>query len=126
MQAVFGSKDLGHEGEGLAAAFLERQGFRILERNYRCRLGEVDLIVEKKGTIHFVEVKTRRSVNKVSPLELISKNKQRHISRVAQHYFAQKKLSDVSGDFSLVIVDWSQQDPSCEFLPGVFELAWGY
>ena len=124
-------KELGSEGEGAAAAFLEGRGFRILAKNYRCRLGEVDLIVQKKGLkaekILFVEVKTRRSIDTVSPLELISRSKQKHISRVAQHYFASKKLNDVSGDFALVTVHWaSDEKPICELIEGIFDLAWGY
>ena len=119
-------KGLGREGEEVAARYLEKQGFRILERNYRCRLGEVDLIVERNGTIHFVEVKTRRSTDTVSPLELVPYGKQRHISRVAQHYLAAKRLQDRSADFALLIVDWSRKEPSCELLEGAFDLVWGY
>jgi putative endonuclease len=119
-------KALGQTGEELAADYLEKEGFRILEKNYRCRLGEVDLIVEKKGTIHFVEVKTRRSVDAVSPRELISRGKQYHISRVAQHYFAKRKCLGKSGSFALLVVDWSGPDPTIEWIEDAFPLAWGY
>lgn len=127
MQEDLGTnKGFGREGEGIAASYLKTLGFRILERNYRCRLGEVDLIAEKKGTIHFVEVKTRRSVDSVSPYELVSRSKQRHISAVAQHYFSSNSLHDRSGLFDVLIVDWSRGVPSCEWIEGAFSLAWGY
>lgn len=119
-------KELGRRGEEVAASFLKKEGFRILERNYRCRLGEVDLIVEKKEKILFVEVKTRRSTDTVSPLELISEKKQFHISRVARQYLAQKRLQERAADFALVVVDWSQSTPRCELIEGIFFASWGY
>lgn len=119
-------KGLGKDGEGLAAAYLRNLGYRILERNYRCRLGEVDLIIEKKGEILFVEVKTRRSIDAVNPRELIPYGKQVHISKVAQHYVAAKRLYDVSADFAVLIVDFSEGAPRFEFIEGAFPLVWGY
>lgn len=125
-----GIKDLGREGEDLAASWLKTKGYRLLERNYRCRLGEVDLIVEEgelaARKIHFVEVKTRRSTDKVSPRELISQGKQRHISRVAQHYVASKRLHDVNAAFAVLIIDLSHPRPQFEWIEDAFSLAWGY
>ena len=130
MQAAFdkdgGRKELGRLGEEEAVQFLKKNGFRVLERNYRCRLGEIDLIVEKKGRISFVEVKTRRSFQVVSPLELISAQKKRHISRVAQQYLAWKKLQDRPAEFSLLIVDFSRPEPQFELIETAFSLEWGY
>lgn len=128
MQGLFDAekKGLGRDGEDLAASFLRSQGYRIRERNFRCRLGEVDLIVEKNGKILFVEVKTRRSVDSVSPLELVPHGKQVHISKVAQHYVAAKHLDDVPADFAVLIVDVSHGEPRFEFIEGAFELVWGY
>lgn len=124
MQAVSDIKELGREGEEVAARFMERMGFRILGRNYRCRYGEIDLIAEKQETIYFIEVKTRRSSEAVSPLELISPVKKRHISRVAQYYLTRCRGKEVSGDFGLVVVDG--ENFSCEWFEGIFDLAWGY
>lgn len=119
-------KGLGRDGEDLAARFLVSKGYRIRERNYRCRLGEVDLIIERGGEILFVEVKTRRSVDAVSPRELIPYGKQVHISKVAQHYVAAKRLYDISADFAVLIVDFSKGAPRFEFIEGAFPLVWGY
>ena len=135
MQDFLG-KELGREGEEIGAAFLEKKGFRVLEKNYRCAFGEIDLIVDRRHSrgktqereIIFVEVKTRRSTDRISPLELISSTKQRHISRVAQHYLTRKKLKndDLFSRFALLIVDWSGPSPTCELIDNAFPLVWGY
>jgi putative endonuclease len=128
MQADFPSNDkiLGRDGESLAASYLRGLGYKILHRNYRCRLGEVDLIIQKEGTVSFVEVKTRRSVEAVSPRELVTLPKQRHISKVAQHYLAANRLSDADADFGVLTVDFSESSPRIEWIPKAFDLAWGY
>ena len=119
-------KGLGFSGEEAAAGYLREKGFKVLKQNYRCRMGEVDLIVEKEETISFVEVKTRRSLDTVSPLELIPYGKQRHISRVAQHFLAAQNWHGRNANFAMVIVDWSAKKPVCELLEHIFELTWGY
>ena len=123
MQADSERKELGLAGEEAARRYLQNMGFRILGQNYRCRWGEVDLIVRKRETVYFVEVKTRRSSEAVSPLELISKTKQRHISKVAQYYMS-KLGEEVAGDFAVVVVDG--RTFNCEWIEGAFDLAWGY
>ena len=119
-------KELGKSGEEIAAKFLQKKGYRILERNYRCRLGEIDLVAKKSGDLLFVEVKTRRSSESVSPPELVDFRKQRQISRAAQHYLAVKKCQDRGADFAVLIIDWSKESPSCELIENAFFLAWGY
>jgi putative endonuclease len=128
MQGDFGQDDklLGRDGESLAASFLRSHGYKILQRNYRCRLGEVDLIVEKAGTITFVEVKTRRSVEAVSPRELVTLPKQRHISKVAQHYLAVQRLPDVNANFGVLCIDFSKPSPRFEWIENAFDLAYGF
>lgn len=123
MQEVSDIRMLGMAGEEAARRFLEGHGFRILGQNYRCRWGEVDLIARRRDTIYFVEVKTRRSQDAVSPLELISQSKKRRISKVAQYYLSLLG-EEASGDFAVVIVDG--QTFSCELIEGAFDLAWGY
>lgn len=77
---------LGKRGEEIAAAFLERRGFTIAERNYRSSVGEIDIIACKDDTITFVEVKTRRSLWCGIPSASVTYQKQKKIRRVAQHY----------------------------------------
>ncbi|MBE6020599.1 MAG: YraN family protein [Clostridiales bacterium] len=82
----------GKWGEDKAEAFLKKKGYSIIERNYRCRWGEIDIIAERDGTIHFVEVKTRTSDRFGSPLEAVTHEKMHHIMRTAQYYIYRNSL----------------------------------
>ncbi|MBM3333895.1 YraN family protein [Candidatus Sumerlaeota bacterium] len=79
-------RQTGQTGEEIAARFLHRKGFRILERNYRCEVGEIDLIAEDRGSVVFVEVKTRKSLASGAPEEAVDREKRRKIIRAAQWY----------------------------------------
>lgn len=79
----------GNSGEELAADFFLARGFRIIGRNWSCRLGEIDLIVEKGGVTHFVEVKTRRSLEFGYPEESVTGLKLRHLARTIEAYLEQ-------------------------------------
>ncbi len=72
--------------ERSAGVYLLKQGYEILEFNYRCRAGEIDIIAKENGYLVFVEVKFRRGTGCGDPLEAVDKYKQRTISRVAMHY----------------------------------------
>lgn len=76
----------GAPGEDAAAVFLQSIGYRLLERNYRCRHGEIDIVAEQDKTLCFVEVKSRSSLAFGPPSESVGRSKQRHIIRTAQHY----------------------------------------
>lgn len=74
----------GAYGESLAAAFLETKGFRVLERNWTHKLGEIDLIVERNGEIRFIEVKYRNTTMFGHPEEAITGKKLRHLARAIE------------------------------------------
>lgn len=82
------SRALGKEYEELAADYLTKKGYRILEHNFRCRQGEIDLIAEEGGYLCFVEVKYRQSGIFGSALGAVVPEKQRRISRSALYYLA--------------------------------------
>ena len=65
---------------------MEQQGYEILEYNYRCRMGEIDIVARQGGYLVFVEVKNRRDGQTGDPLEAVDRAKQRRISRTAQYY----------------------------------------
>ena len=77
---------LGHRAEELAAAELARSGYEILERNYRCRYGEIDIIACDAGDLIFIEVRSRRSLEPFSPAESVDARKQEKLILTAQHY----------------------------------------
>lgn len=118
------TQELGASGEALAAQFLTARGFKVLERNYRLRSGEIDLIATQGERLLFVEVKARRSFEEVSPLELISRKKQIHLSKAAQHYLAKNRLWDRAASFALVVVDIT--NGQCELVEDIFTTQWGY
>ena len=84
-------KILGAHGEQLAVAFCLERGFTIVARNWRCRLGEIDLIAKKDDVIHFIEVKTRRRLSYGRPEEAIDGLKLSHLERTIEAYMAAAK-----------------------------------
>ena len=97
------NRAVGGEYEVRAAAFLEQSGFVIAERNFRCRLGEIDLIARDGACLVFVEVKYRKSRDPLYPLAAVGAKKQRTISRVAAFYLLKTGLGyDVPCRFDIV------------------------
>ena len=82
------NRTLGNFGEDVAAKLLLRSGYRILERNYRCAAGEIDIIAEHRGKIAFVEVKTRSPRAFLPPAEAVDQEKQRRIKNSAAVYLS--------------------------------------
>lgn len=76
----------GHELETVALSYLSRQGLRLHQRNFQCRLGEIDLIMQEGSTLVFVEVRYRQSVRYGSAVETVNWRKQRKLLRTAQVY----------------------------------------
>lgn len=98
------SKDLGLQGEDLALEYLKGQGCRLLDRNYRLKSGEIDLVVMDRGCLCFVEVKARRAYD--VPQEAVSAVKQRKLTRVAQVYLKDKyKSVDVRCRFDVIAIE---------------------
>lgn len=83
---------LGLRGEGVARRFLEGRGYRILEENFTCPWGEIDLIAREGEVLVFVEVKTRRSARFGRPQEAVHGRKQRQILKVAEAYMTTRRL----------------------------------
>ena len=84
-------RDLGRWGEEQAAGYLRRRGWRIRERNYACRMGEIDLIAEKRDTIAFVEVKLRKSAAFAQAREFVTRAKQERIRTTAALWLAENE-----------------------------------
>ena len=94
-------KELGSWGEELAASFLRRKGYRILERNYSCRFGEIDLITSKGGYVCFVEVKLRKNADFAQAREFVTYAKQRRILTSASLWLAAHE-SDLQPRFDVI------------------------
>jgi putative endonuclease len=79
---------LGQQGEQIAADYLQKKGYRIIERNYRYRRNEIDIIAGREGKIFFIEVKTRATTEKGHPAEAVTPQKQLEIIKAARAYLA--------------------------------------
>ena len=95
---------LGAWGEERACELLKKNGLKIVERNYRCPSGEVDIIARDRKTLVFVEVKTRASEDYGEPSRAVDRAKQRHIPRTALYYIARHNWEDKPVRFDVVEV----------------------
>jgi len=85
-------KNLGKTGEDLAIDFLKSHNYSVIEKNFRSKFGEIDIIAEKKHCLYFIEVKTRSNLNFGEPYEAVNKRKIYHIKKVAQYYLLKNKF----------------------------------
>jgi len=115
----------GEKSESIAVSYLKKQGYKIIEQNYRTKLGEIDIIAREKDTIAFIEVKSRKSKNFGSPKWAVTPKKQRKISMVALWYLKTTMQSNVKARFDVVSIISSQDNPSIEIVKNAFELAYG-
>ena len=114
-------KMLGQEGEDRAAKFLTRQGYKILERNYRTPSGEIDLIALQGDAVVFVEVKTRTSDAYGAPELAVNPQKQRRMVKAALGYIKQKKLHQVPCRFDVVAISTAAEQ-EVELIRNAFEM----
>ena len=113
---------LGKEGERIAEIFLRKKGYKLVERNYRCAAGELDLIMLDQRVIVFVEVKTRTGIRYGTPLEAVEVRKQQKMIYAAQFFLSAKKLSQREARFDVVGISWIGVQPSVEHIENAFEL----
>jgi putative endonuclease len=95
---------LGKNGEEIVARYLKNKGYTILIENYRCKLGEIDIIARDGPVLVFIEVKTRSGLGYGSPAASVNPRKQKQISRAAQWYLAERQLFDSPARFDVVSV----------------------
>jgi putative endonuclease len=108
----------GQDAESLACARLEGAGLRLLCRNYRCPRGEIDLVMEDRGTLVFVEVRYRRSSMFGSAAESVNERKQSRLLAAAQHYLMHNQ-QDAPCRFDVVALDGTE-NPKMEWLRDAF------
>ncbi len=112
---------LGTAGEEMALSYLLEQGYRLLEKNYRCRFGEIDLIVEDGNTVVFIEVKTRSSYLFGLPQEAVGWSKRAKIRRLAQNFLLSRGLEEKPIRFDVIaVLCLKTGDFNIEHLKGVF------
>ena len=112
----------GKRGEELAAVHLAEAGYRIIERNYRCLFGEIDIVAEEAETLVFVEVKSRRSEAYGDPQLAVGHEKQKKISRIAMHYLEEKHLRHRLARFDVIAVKLLPSGHKIELIRNAFEI----
>ncbi len=100
-------KRLGIDGEKIALSFLQKRGFSIIQTNFRCKFGEIDIIAVKDKKLHFIEVKTRSSLDKGQPYEAVNQRKLLHIKNTIDYYLLKNNLkhSKLSIDVVAILVN---------------------
>lgn len=98
-------RGLGLKGENMAAAYLWGKGYTIVERNFRCRLGEIDIIARQGDYLVFVEVRTRHDTGHGLAQESITRSKIERLRRLASYYLALKNQPDIYARFDVVAVN---------------------
>jgi len=119
--------EFGKKGEELAAKHLARQGYKILERNYRTPVGEIDIVAMDGGVLVFVEVKSRRDDSFGAPELAVNHHKQRQMTRAALSYLVHTRRSGDPCRFDVVgICALAGGKPEITVTKNAFELTGGY
>jgi putative endonuclease len=118
-------QQFGKRSERLAMKYLKRNGYRIVETNYRSRVGEIDIIAREKETLVFVEVKARSSRRFGSPKGAVTPAKQRKISMAALDYLKRTGQTEASARFDVVSIDTTAGQTAIEVVKNAFTLAYG-
>lgn len=115
------NKEKGFFGEDLARKYLKKQGYKIIETNYRAsRLAEIDIIAKHKDFLVFVEVKLRSSTTNGLGREAVTKEKQKHIRYAATHYLTTKVKKEVSARFDVLEITFIDEIPRIELIQNAF------
>jgi len=117
---------LGQSGEEVAIDLLKKNGYKILVKNYRTKLGEIDIVARDKDTTCFIEVKTRQTEKFGLPQEAILRSKQKKISKVAIKFLKDNNLLDKKARFDVVSVMYKEGIPKIDLIKNAFELEGEY
>jgi putative endonuclease len=116
--------DLGKWGEDLALKKVKKLGYRCIARNYRCPLGEVDLIARDGDTLVFIEIKTRRGRSLEYAKEAVTQRKRRQLSKAALAYMKSNGFADVKARFDVVVINLNGGNQEIEVVRNAFDLTY--
>jgi putative endonuclease len=113
---------IGKIAENNACNYLQQHGLKLIANNYLCKLGEIDLIMQDKNCLVFVEVRTRDNKSLVNSLESIDQHKQRKIIKTANYYLQQKKLMNkIPCRFDVVAVNQKENNVQYHWIKQAFD-----
>lgn len=101
---IYIKKDLGSNGEQIAVKYLEKNKYKVIQRNFYCRQGEIDIIAKDKNEIVFIEVKTRTNNNFGKPSEAVNIIKQKHMYKAAMYFLYKTNCLDLFVRFDVIEV----------------------
>ena len=116
--------ELGRYGEDLAYKKIKRLGYKKIIRNYRCSLGEVDLIAHDGDTLVFIEIKTRRGRPTGYAKEAVDARKKRQLSKVALSYMKSNDCTETRARFDVIAISIEEGKPQIEVIKNAFDLAY--
>jgi putative endonuclease len=119
---VDGRRETGRRGEAIAAAFVQDLGWRVVDRNFRCRAGEIDLVVLDGETVVFLEVRSRTGRGRGTPLESVDHRKQAQVGRVARHYLTLRGWHARAARFDVIGIRFDAEPPAVEHVRSAFDL----
>lgn len=102
-------RDTGNRGENIACGYLRKRGYQILEKNYRCRHGEIDIIARHKEYLVFIEVRTKTGNSYGSPEESINKVKKERLKIIAMHYQQEHKCDEIPLRIDFIAVELDEK-----------------
>lgn len=111
----------GRKGEQIAAAYLKKKGYRICETNFRCPLGEIDIVAWEKDELVFIEVKTRKSNQLGYPEQAVEARKQKKLSQLALWYLKKKKLDDANFRFDVMAITLLSEGNEVKLIKNAFD-----
>lgn len=113
---------LGQSGEAIASKHVKKNGYKIVEKNFRCRFGEIDIIARDGSCLVFIEVKTRTSDRFGPPAASVDSRKQRQICRVTNFYLTKHNIEDCDIRFDVVAITLTKnKQPEVEIITNAFE-----
>ena len=114
--------EFGKLGEKTAVDFLKASGYKIIQQNYKTKVGEIDIIAKEKDTLVFIEVKTRHTDAFGEPQSAVNKFKQNQIAKAALYYLKENALLEKPARFDIIAVHYTNQNPKINLIKNAFDL----
>ncbi|VAW71660.1 UPF0102 protein YraN [hydrothermal vent metagenome] len=121
MKHQLNHKAIGDEAESLACDYLSKQGLHLLERNYRCRGGEIDLIMQHGDSLVFIEVRYRRNIAYGRAIETVTRHKQRRVIHCARVYMNHHGSWNVPARFDVISIEGEPNQRQIEWINDAFQ-----
>ncbi|MBW7960039.1 hypothetical protein B6D29_04895 [Microgenomates bacterium UTCPR1] len=113
-------RSLGKIGEQKASVYLKEKGYSVIHKNFRSRLGEIDIVAKKDMTIYFVEVKLRTNLSKGQPYEAVTKIKLSHLKRAAQYFLLKYPFKGYKYRLSVISILSNEEGDKIKFYDTIY------